>query len=73
MGRVTNSEPFLASRRGANGATGPDALPKVTIMPRGRSEAIEPSHVSAPTESYATATPAPSVISATRSATSSSR
>jgi hypothetical protein len=39
---------------GLNGATAPEALPKDTIMPSGRRQSREPSHVVLPTASYTT-------------------
>jgi len=53
---------------GANGATGPLALPKLTIRPKGRRQSSDCSKVSLPTESYTTFTPCPPVISFTRAA-----
>ncbi len=46
-----NNEPRLLSSSGATGGTGPEELPKVTIMPRGRRQSSDPVNVSLPTES----------------------
>ena len=42
---------LAASRAGANGATGPEALPKLTIRPKGARQSSDLSQVSLPTES----------------------
>src|SRR5256885_10135446 len=42
--RVTYSD-LAASTAGAKGATGPEALPKLTNRPKRRRQASEPSHV----------------------------
>jgi len=42
---------FDAKIPGAKGATGPDALPKVAIKPKGRKQSSDFSQVSLPTES----------------------
>ena len=68
---MKNSEPRLVSSKGANGGTAPEALPKLTSMPRGLRQASEIWKVSLPTESYTTGTPWPPVISRTRATTSS--
>ena len=59
---------LLRQHGGRTGGTGPEALPKLTIRPKGIRQSSEPSKVSLPTESYTTLTPAPPVISRTRSA-----
>ena len=56
---------------GANGGTGPEALPKLAIRPKGCRQSSDLSQVSLPTESYTTFTPLPPVISLTRAAKSS--
>jgi hypothetical protein len=58
---------------GANGGTGPLALPKLAIRPKGRRQSSDLSQVSLPTESYTTFTPWPPVMSFTRAAKSSVR
>ena len=70
---MRKSDPFFVSVSGATGSTGPEAFPKLTIVPRFRSESSDASKVLLPTESYATWHPWPSVISATRRAMSSVR
>ena len=69
--RVTYSEPLGPSEPGAKGGTGPDALPKLAIRPKGRRQFRLPSQVSLPTESYTTFTPWPPVMSFTRATKSS--
>jgi hypothetical protein len=49
--RVTYSEPLAPSMPGANGGTGPEALPKLAIRPKGRRQSSDLSQVSLPTES----------------------
>jgi hypothetical protein len=49
--RVTYSEPLAPRIAGANGGTGPEALPKLAIKPKGRRQFRLPSQVSLPTES----------------------
>jgi VWFA-related protein len=56
---------------GSNGATGPEALPKLASRPKGARQSSDFSKVSRPTESYTTFTPRPPVISFTRAAKSS--
>src|ERR671918_47238 len=73
MGRVANSEPRVARSSKRTPSTGPEAFPKETIRPRGDKQSREAIHVSLPTESYTTGTPAPSVSARTRLGTSSSR
>ena len=51
VGRVRYSEPRRDSSSGANGGTGPEELPKLTMRPRGRRQSSERSKVSSPTES----------------------
>src|SRR6185436_254870 len=65
VGRVTKSEPLEARMPRFTGATGPEALPKVTISPRGRRQSSEPSQVALPTPSYTTGTPLPPVSALT--------
>ncbi len=36
-----NSDPFCCNSDGLNGGTGPDALPKLTNMPRGRRQSSD--------------------------------
>ncbi len=62
VGRVTNSDPFLASRLGSNGSTGPLDCPRSTIIPRRARQSSPFMNVVRPTESYTTCTPAPPVI-----------
>ena len=50
----------------SNGGVGPEALPKLTIMPSGRRQSRDPTKVSLPIESYTTGSRAPPVISFTR-------
>ena len=69
--RVRYSEPLGPSWPGANAGTGPEALPKLAIRPKGRRQSSDLSQVSLPTESYTTFTPLPPVISFTRAAKSS--
>ena len=56
---------------GANGATGPEALPKLAMRPKGERQSSDLSQVSLPTESYTTFTPWPLVMSRTRATKSS--
>ena len=49
--RVTNSEPLLPKMPGAKGGTGPEALPKLAIKPKGDKQSSDFSQVSLPTES----------------------
>ncbi|MNC74685.1 hypothetical protein D3C75_1260840 [compost metagenome] len=70
-GRVSCSEPLIASNCGSNGGMVPDAVPTQTIRPRRLSESSEPMKVFLPTLSNTTFTPTPSVSSRTRVATSS--
>ncbi|MNI95558.1 hypothetical protein D3C73_1538420 [compost metagenome] len=71
VGRVTYSEPFCARIPRFTPLTAPEALPKLTINPRGCRQSSEVSQVSAPTPSYTTGHFLPSVSSSTRLATSS--
>ncbi|MOA25038.1 hypothetical protein D3C78_1457410 [compost metagenome] len=50
-GRVTYRLPFWFSTARLTPATGPDALPKLTIRPRGSMQSSEVSQVSLPTPS----------------------
>src|SRR5215472_8067217 len=59
------------SSRSGTGGTGPEALPKLTIRPRGLRQSSELWNVAAPTESYTTGTPLPPVSALTRSANGS--
>ena len=56
-----NSEPRDASSDRPKLATGPEALPKLTISPSGARQSSEPVNVSLPIESYTTDTPLPPV------------
>src|SRR5690606_42025625 len=63
------NEPLLFSSARSTPSTGPEALPKLTIRPRGRRQSSEVIQVSLPTPSYTTGSLAPLVSSFTRSAT----
>src|SRR6185295_5149167 len=51
VGRVTKSDPLAERMPRFTGGTAPEALPKVTISPRGRRQSSEPSQVVLPTPS----------------------
>ena len=48
VARVRYSEPLAPSMPGANGGTGPEALPKLASNPKGRRQFRLPSKVSRP-------------------------
>jgi hypothetical protein len=66
FGRVTDSEPFIASSVTSR-ITGPEVVPLLTSVPFFCRQSSEPMKVSLPTESYTTGTFLPPVISLTRS------
>jgi hypothetical protein len=51
VGRVAYSDPFCASSMRLNGGTDPDALPKLTNVPRGDRQSSDAGNVSLPTPS----------------------
>ena len=69
MGRVTYRLPLAASTPRSKADTGPDALPKQTISPRGFRQSRLAVKVSRPTLSYTTGTMAPPVMRFTSATT----